>query len=81
MLDALKKLFGFKSAQKASTAPYKVEAAVKSVADVNKDGRVDLADAKAVVNKAAKQVAKGAKQVAKKTAPARTRKPKATPKA
>lgn len=76
MLNALKKLFGIKSAEKVATAPYKIEAAVKSVADVNKDGKVNLADAKAVVNKAAKQVAKGAQKVAKKTAPAKPRKPK-----
>jgi hypothetical protein len=73
MLNALKKLFGIKASEKSASAPYKVEAAVKSAADVNKDGKVNLADVKAVVNKAAKQVAK-------KTAPAKPRKPR-TPKA
>lgn len=77
MLNALKKLFGIKATETTTPAPYKIEAAVKSVADVNKDGKVNLADAKAVVNKAAKQVAKGAQQVAKKTAPAKPRKPRA----
>ena len=77
MLNALKKLFGIKVEEKAAQAPYKIEAVVKSAADVNKDGKVNLEDAKAVVNKAAKQVAKGAQQVAKKTAPAKPRKPRA----
>ena len=73
MFNFLKKLFGFgKTEDAAAECPYKVETVVetvKSVADVNKDGKVDLADAKVVVNKAATQVAKGAQTVAKKTAP------------
>jgi hypothetical protein len=79
MLSFLKKLFGklFGCKPVETNAPYKIEAAVKSVADVNKDGKVNLADAKAVVHKAATQVAKSAHQVAKKTAPKKPRKPKA----
>ena len=77
MFGFIKKLFGFGGCQSDGSccnaeAPYKVEAAVQAVktaADVNKDGKVNLDDAKAVVNKAATQVAKGAQQVAKKTAP------------
>jgi len=80
MFGFIKKLFGFGSADQADNAaqaPYKVEAVVakvKETADVNKDGKVNLDDAKAVVNKAATKVAE-------KTAPAavKLRKP-GTPK-
>ena len=60
MFGFIKKLFGFGSADQttdnAAQAPYKVEdavAKVKAVADVNKDGKVNLDDAKAAVEKVA----------------------------
>lgn len=51
-----------KATNDAEAAPYKVEdkivAVVKEVADINNDGKVTVADAKAVVNKVAETVVK-----------------------
>lgn len=77
IIALLHRYYANKTAEEAGQVGVVVEAVVakaKDVADVNKDGKVDVADAKAVVNKVAKTVTK---KTAPKKAPAK--KPAAKP--